>query len=189
MLGGMRKCCGWELTDLQAEDYNLDIMGFSAEWAGHFSQPPLDRWTRPGDAVPEVENGFALAPGVCGCSVRTACSAVIPQARCGGACAGYGKPCRYGLLTDPPYNVNYGATAKDKMRGNERTVKNDNLGAEFEEFLQEACTNFIAVCKGAIYYLHVILGTRHAAECLPARLVLNKYHPSTILSDNNECKN
>ena len=39
----------------------------------------------------------------------------------------------------------------DKQKGRKRNIKNDNLGMEFEEFLVEAFTNMLAVCKGAIY--------------------------------------
>ena len=31
--------------------------------------------------------------------------------------------------TDPPYNVAYGSSAKDKLRGNKRKILNDDLGA------------------------------------------------------------
>jgi len=55
------------------------------------------------------------------------------------------------VFTDPPYNVDYGNTAKDKMRGNNRTIMNDNLGEGFEAFLYDACVNMLTVCKGAIY--------------------------------------
>ena len=34
--------------------------------------------------------------------------------------------------TDPPYNVAYGSSAKDKLRGKHRPILNDNLGAGFE---------------------------------------------------------
>jgi len=47
--------------------------------------------------------------------------------------------------------VNYGATMKDKLRGKNRAIKNDNLGDGFEQFLRDACTNILAVTKGAIY--------------------------------------
>ena len=37
------------------------------------------------------------------------------------------------VFCDPPYNVNYGATMKDKLRGKtHRKIANDNLGADFE---------------------------------------------------------
>jgi DNA modification methylase len=55
------------------------------------------------------------------------------------------------VFTDPPYNVNYGATMKDKLRGNTRKIANDNLGEGFEQFLYEACVNMLAVAKGAVY--------------------------------------
>ena len=54
-------------------------------------------------------------------------------------------------FTDPPYNVDYGNSAKDRMRGKKRRIRNDNLGADFERFLGAACTNLLAVTKGATY--------------------------------------
>ncbi|MCS6954536.1 MAG: hypothetical protein NZM33_16975 [Bryobacteraceae bacterium] len=53
--------------------------------------------------------------------------------------------------SDLPYNVNYGQTMKDKLRGKKRTILNDNLGSGFEPFLLSACTNILAVTKGAVY--------------------------------------
>jgi DNA modification methylase len=55
------------------------------------------------------------------------------------------------VFTDPPYNVNYGQTMKDKLRGNTRKIANDNLGEGFEQFLFDAIVPMLAVCKGAIY--------------------------------------
>jgi DNA modification methylase len=54
-------------------------------------------------------------------------------------------------FTDPPYNVAYGSSPKDKLRGNKRKILNDNLGSSFEAFLQDACTNILSVTKGACY--------------------------------------
>jgi DNA modification methylase len=54
--------------------------------------------------------------------------------------------------TDPPYNVDYGNTAKDKQRGRGgRKILNDNLGSGFEAFLTQACTNLVGSTRGAIY--------------------------------------
>ena len=53
--------------------------------------------------------------------------------------------------TDPPYNVDYGSSAKDRMRGKARPILNDNLGQGFEAFLTAACTSIVRVTKGAIY--------------------------------------
>ncbi len=55
------------------------------------------------------------------------------------------------VFTDPPYNVDYGNTPKDKMRGKGRTILNDNLGGDFFAFLLAALTNLLAVTKGACY--------------------------------------
>jgi DNA modification methylase len=54
-------------------------------------------------------------------------------------------------VTDPPYNVNYANTAKDKMRGTNRPILNDNMGDGFAGFLLLACQNILAVTKGAVY--------------------------------------
>ncbi len=55
------------------------------------------------------------------------------------------------IFTDPPYNVNYANTAKDKMRGKNRPILNDNLGDGFGGFLTEACHNILTHTKGAVY--------------------------------------
>jgi DNA modification methylase len=54
-------------------------------------------------------------------------------------------------FTDPPYNVDYGSSAKDRLRGNRRKILNDHLGAGFEAFLHDACRNILSVTKGAVY--------------------------------------
>ncbi|MDH3662392.1 MAG: site-specific DNA-methyltransferase [Alphaproteobacteria bacterium] len=82
--------------------------------------------------------------------------------------------------TDPPYNVDYANTPKDKQRGTHRPILNlsgyiprrsrranggkprypvpwggvgfiDNLGEGFEAFLYDACLNILTVTKGAAY--------------------------------------
>ena len=53
--------------------------------------------------------------------------------------------------TDPPYNVAYGSSAKDKLRGNKRKILNDDLGSGFEAFLQETCANILSATKGGVY--------------------------------------
>jgi len=60
------------------------------------------------------------------------------------------------IFTDPPYNVNYGDTAKDKLRSKGgakagRKIMNDNLGDDFEGFLTAACKNMFDHTKGALY--------------------------------------
>ena len=55
------------------------------------------------------------------------------------------------VFTDPPYNVNYANSAKDKMRGKDRAILNDNLGDGFYDFLLAALTPTLAHCRGGIY--------------------------------------
>lgn len=56
------------------------------------------------------------------------------------------------VFTDPPYNVNYGATMKDKLRGTDnRKIMNDNLGDNFEQFLSDAIGNMRMVVEGDVY--------------------------------------
>jgi DNA modification methylase len=55
------------------------------------------------------------------------------------------------VWTDPPYNVDYANTPKDKQRGKHRPILNDNLGEDFEAFLYNACVNILQVTKGAVY--------------------------------------
>jgi DNA modification methylase len=52
---------------------------------------------------------------------------------------------------DPPYNVDYANSPKDRLRGRHRPILNDSLGSGFEAFLYDACTNILAVTKGACY--------------------------------------
>jgi len=54
-------------------------------------------------------------------------------------------------FTDPPYNVNYANSAKDKLRGKNRPILNDALGEGFGALLQAASANMLGVTKGGIY--------------------------------------
>jgi DNA modification methylase len=53
--------------------------------------------------------------------------------------------------TDPPYNVDYANSPKDKLRGKHRPILNDDLGSGFEAFLYNAWVNILSVTKGAVY--------------------------------------
>ena len=55
------------------------------------------------------------------------------------------------VFIDPPYNVDYANSAKDRLRGTQRPILNDNLGAAFHDFLLAALTPTLAHCRGAIY--------------------------------------
>ena len=143
---------GIELTELKDAGFDLALTGFSPEeWdaliaGGETSEDGLTD----DDAVPEVtENPIS----------RTGDIWLLGEHKliCGDAT----KPEDYQALlgdelvdmtfTDPPYNVNYANTAKDKMRGKNRPILNDNLGIEFGTFLVAACKNVLNVTKGAVY--------------------------------------
>ena len=47
-------------------------------------------------------------------------------------------------FTDPPYNVNYANSAKDKQRGKSRPILNDALGGEFGALLTARASNILA---------------------------------------------
>jgi DNA modification methylase len=52
---------------------------------------------------------------------------------------------------DPPYNVDYANSAKDRLRGTNPPILNDNLGDGFHDFLLAALTPTLACCDGAVY--------------------------------------
>lgn len=140
-----------EMAALAAEDFDLPVIGFSdEELAGLLAEPNVAEGQTDEDAVPEAPEIPVSKPGdlwrlgnhllLCGDSTVLANVERVLH----GALADM-------VFTDPPYNVDYGNAAKDKMRGNKRTIMNDNLGEGFEKFLYDACVNMLTVCKGALY--------------------------------------
>lgn len=140
-----------EMAALVAADFDMPVIGFSDdELADLLADPNVAAGNTDEDAVPEAPVDPVTKPGdvyvlgnhrlLCGDSTVLANVEKVLD----GALADM-------VFTDPPYNVDYGNTAKDKMRGNSRTIMNDNLGEGFEQFLYDACVNMLAVCKGAIY--------------------------------------
>jgi hypothetical protein len=67
------------------------------------------------------------------------------------------------VFTDPPYNVNYANSAKDKMRGKDRAILNDNLGDGFYDFLLAALTPNHRALPGRGLRGDVVQRTRRAA--------------------------
>ncbi len=140
-----------ELAALASLNFDLSVIGFSdEELADLLGDAEGAEGNTDDDAVPEAPAEPKTKPGdvyvlgnhrlLCGDSTVLANVEKVLD----GALADM-------VFTDPPYNVDYGNTAKDKLRGNDRKIMNDNLGDEFEAFLYDACVNMVAVCKGAIY--------------------------------------
>jgi DNA modification methylase len=89
-------------------------------------------------------------------------------------------------FTDPPYNVDYANSPKDKLRGKRRPILNDNLGSGFEAFLHDACSNILDTTKGAMYIcmssseLHTLQGAFAAAGGHWSTLVIWAKHTFTL---------
>ena len=132
----------------QEAEFDLDVTGFTLDevdrlqqednLAGKIdddeaSEPPEQPITRPGDLW--LLGGHRL---LCGDATVLADVERVLDGGLADLC-----------FTDPPYNVDYGNSAKD--RGKKHRIRNDNLGADFERFLNDACVNILTVTKGAAY--------------------------------------
>ncbi len=141
-----------ELQSLQEDGFNLDITGFDDDAMAEImagEETTVDGQTDD-DAVPEVSATPISRPG-------DVWELGNHRLVCGDAT----DPKSYELLmadakadmvfTDPPYNVDYANSAKDKMRGKDRPILNDNLGDGFYDFLLAALTPMLERCAGATY--------------------------------------
>jgi DNA modification methylase len=141
-----------ELEALQLDGFDLDITGFDADALAELiaGDEPDNEGQTDEDAVPEVSETPISRPGDVW---------VMGQHRllCGDSTVAesYDRLMQGGVadmvFTDPPYNVNYANSAKDKMRGKDRAILNDNLGDGFYDFLLAALTPTVANCRGGIY--------------------------------------
>ena len=141
-----------ELEALQDEGFDLDLTGFDADALAELlaGDEPVNEGQSDEDAVPEISETPVSRPGdvwqlgphrlLCGdATLAESYEALLD-----------GKAVDM-VFTDPPYNVNYANSAKDKLRGKDRAILNDNLGDGFHAFLQAALTPMVAHCRGAIY--------------------------------------
>jgi DNA modification methylase len=141
-----------ELESLKEADYDLDLVGFSDEELEELLAEPENQCAglTDEDAVPEEQENVITVPGdvwilgehrlLCGDSTQMA---DVEKVMAGGLADM--------TFCDAPYNVNYGSSMKDKLRGKRAKIANDNLGEDFGPFLLEACKNILAVTKGAVY--------------------------------------
>jgi DNA modification methylase len=141
-----------ELRALQAEDFDLDLVGFGeselaellandGDFAGHTDE----------DAVPEPPEVAVSVPGdlwILGshrilCGDATQLDAI--QKVMDGGLADM-------VFCDPPYGVAYGSSAPTRREREKKRIKNDDLqDAAFGEFLCKASMNLLSVTKGAVY--------------------------------------
>ena len=150
---------GWDEDLLRQEihvldelDFDIDILGFSEDDLENIFLDPnaAQGGMTDENAIPEViENPTSVAGDIWICGDH--------KVLCGDSTQidSYnnllGDELADMVFTDPPYNVNYANSAKDKMRGKNRPIKNDNLGDDFGGFLYDVCTNLMMTCKGAMY--------------------------------------
>ena len=141
-----------EIASLQDEDFDLSLTGFDPDALAELmaGDEPDGEGQTDDDAVPEVSETPISRSGdvwllgghrlLCGDST---------------VAVSYDRLLKGELVdmvfTDPPYNVNYANSAKDKMRGKDRAILNDNLGDGFYDFLLAALTPTVAYCRGGIY--------------------------------------
>jgi len=144
-----------EISDLSELGFDLDLTRFDSAELDQLLSDLDDEGLTDEDAVPEVPEEPITKAGdiwilgdhklICGDSTDEATLDKLMDGHLVDM-----------VFTDLPYNVNYGATAKDKMRAKGgskagRKILNDNLGDDFEVFLSAACANMLRLCKGGIY--------------------------------------
>ena len=141
-----------ELDALRDDDFDLSLTGFDADALADLfeGEEGGDTGQTGDDEVPESQESAISRPGdvwllgghrvLCGDATDAASYTVLM--------AGQKADMTF---TDPPYGVNYANSAKDKMRGTNRPILNDNLGEDFEPFLEAALTPMLAHCNGAVY--------------------------------------
>ena len=141
-----------ELEELKLDDFDLALTGFDADelleiMAG---EETTSEGNTDEDAAPEVPETPVSKPGdvwimgqhrlLCGDSTdATSYDTLLGTERVAM------------IFQDPPYNVDYANTAKDKLRGTNRPILNDNLGDGFQDFLLAAFKPALARCNGAVY--------------------------------------
>ena len=142
---------GLEFAELQEAGFDLELTGFTEEeWDELITGDGSNDGLTDDDAVPEVAEIAISKPGdvwllgehkvLCGDATKPEDYKAL-----------LGDELADMTVTDPPYSVNYANSAKDKIRGKNRPILNDNLGSEFAPFLLATCQNILAFTKGAIY--------------------------------------
>jgi DNA modification methylase len=141
-----------ELAALLEQDFDLGLTGFDLAEIDELlaAAEPEQAGLTEDDEVPEVPEQPVSKPGdlwllgnhrlLCGDATLLA----DVERVLGGQLADM-------TFCDPPYNVDYANTPKDKLRGKHRPILNDDLGSGFEAFLYDACVNILSVTKGACY--------------------------------------
>jgi DNA modification methylase len=141
-----------ELEELRLDEFDLSLTGFDADELLEIlaGDEPTNEGQTDDDTAPEVPEQpvsrlgdlWVLGPHrlLCGDATREDDYRLL-----------LGDEPVAMIWQDPPYNVDYANSAKDKLRGKDRPILNDNLGQGFHEFLLAALTPALARCDGAVY--------------------------------------
>jgi DNA modification methylase len=141
-----------EIDALRDDAFDLSLTGFDSEALDDLFEgdEPEQTGQTDDDQIPEVQETPISQPGdvwllgphrlLCGDATKPESYDLLLQ----------GQPVDL-IWSDPPYNVNYANSAKDKLRGKNRAILNDNLGEGFYDFLRDALTPALANCQGAVY--------------------------------------
>ncbi len=141
-----------ELADLQEANFDLALTGFDADelleiMAG---EETTTEGQTDEDAAPEVPViPVSKAGDVWICGQHRLLCGDSTEATSYDTLLGNDRVAM--IFQDPPYNVDYANTAKDKLRGTNRPILNDNLGDGFQEFLLAVFKPALARCDGAVY--------------------------------------
>lgn len=138
-----------ELASLKEEAFDLELLGFDDADLDRLLATPLEE-VQSADEAPEPPTEPISRLGdiwICG-QHRVLCGDATVLSDVEKLLAGELADMAF---TDPPYNVNYANSAKDKLRGKDRPILNDALGGDFGAFLYDASVNLLTVTKGAVY--------------------------------------
>jgi len=138
-----------EMAALKDDDVDLALLGFDESdldrlLAGSFDEaddadeapaPPVDPVSRPGDLWICGEHRVLCGDATVLADVEKSLDGELADM----------------AFTDPPCNVNYANSAKDKRQSKNRPILNDALGEGFGALLYDASVNILTVTKGAVY--------------------------------------
>ena len=141
-----------ELEELQLDDFDLSLTGFDDDEIAELlaGEESTTEGQTDEDAAPEVPVAPVSKSGdvwICG-QHRVLCGDSTEAASYDTL---LGNERVAMIFQDPPYNVDYANTAKDKLRGTNRPILNDNLGDGFQDFLLAAFKPALTRCNGAVY--------------------------------------
>ena len=137
---------GLELLDLKDMGIDMDLTGFEmGEIDDLLSSIDIQAGLTDVDAIPDVPETPVSRSGDLWVlnKHRVLCGDATNRSDIDRVLAGSNADM---VFCDPPYSVSYTGKTARKL-----TIKNDDLGAGFYDFLRDACGNMLAVTKGAIY--------------------------------------